>query len=196
MLFVTAHNITSYSRSLRQLPRYRKYVATLFTHVFDNSSDQIHTYMMAHSLYPEFQSAHRKNHSTETALVRVTNDILMKMNTQDITFLVMLDLSARLLIQSIITSSLHVWMRSLGYANWPWLIHDRLLLNDDKTEFIITGTRQQLNKLRAMNIWVGSSEIKPGCQVKNLSSNLSSSSGSSNLKSSSSSSSSPPPSSS
>ena len=74
----------------------------------------------------------------------------------------------------------------------PWLIHDRLLFNDDKTEFIIIGTRQQLNKLRAMNIKVGSSEIKPGCQVKNLSSNLSSSSGSSNLKSSSSSSSSPP----
>ena len=33
-----------------------------------------------------------------------------------------------------------------------WLIHDRLLLNDDKTEFIIIGTRQQLKKLQAMNI--------------------------------------------
>ena len=49
--------------------------------------------MMTHSLYPEFQSAYRKNHSTETALVRVTNDILMKMNTQEVTLLVMLDLS-------------------------------------------------------------------------------------------------------
>ena len=49
-----------------------------------------------------------------------------------------------------------------------WLIHDRLLLNDGKTEFIIIGTRQQLNKLQAMNIKVGSSEIKPSCQVKNL----------------------------
>ena len=56
--------------------------------------DQIHTHMMTHSLYPEFQSAYRKNHSTETALVRVTNDILMKMNTQEVTLLVMLDLSA------------------------------------------------------------------------------------------------------
>ena len=37
-----------------------------------------------------------------------------------------------------------------------WLIHDRLLLNDDKTEFIIIGTRQQLKKLQAMNIrWLG-----------------------------------------
>ena len=56
--------------------------------------DQINTHMMTHSLYPEFQSAYRKNHSTETALVRVTNDILMKMNTQEVTLLVMLDLSA------------------------------------------------------------------------------------------------------
>ena len=43
-----------------------------------------------------------------------------------------------------------------------------LLLNDDNTEFIIIGIRQQLNKLQAMNIKVGSSEIKPSCQVKNL----------------------------
>lgn len=56
--------------------------------------DQMHTHMMTHSLYPEFQSAYRKNHSTETALVRVTNDTLMKMNTQEVTLLVMLDLSA------------------------------------------------------------------------------------------------------
>ena len=49
-----------------------------------------------------------------------------------------------------------------------WLIQDRLLLNDNKTEFIIIGTRQQLNKLQAMNIKVGGSVIKPSCQVKNL----------------------------
>lgn len=49
-----------------------------------------------------------------------------------------------------------------------WLIHDRLLLDDDKTEFIIIGTRQQLNKLQAMNIKVGGSERKPSYQVKNL----------------------------
>ena len=42
-----------------------------------------------------------------------------------------------------------------------WLIQDRLLINDDKTEFMIIGTRQQLCKLQPMNIKVGSSEIKP-----------------------------------
>ena len=49
-----------------------------------------------------------------------------------------------------------------------WLIHDRLLLNDDKTEFIIIGTRQQLKKLQAMNIKVGGSVIKRSSQVKSL----------------------------
>ena len=48
------------------------------------------------------------------------------------------------------------------------LIRDRLLLNDDKTEFIIIGTRQQLGKLQAMNIKVGGSKIEPSSQVKNL----------------------------
>ena len=49
-----------------------------------------------------------------------------------------------------------------------WLIYDRLLLNDDKTEFMIIGTCQRLKKLQAMNIKVGGSVIKPSCQVKNL----------------------------
>ena len=55
--------------------------------------EQIHTHMMTHSLYREFQSAYHKNHSTETALVRVTNNILMKMNSQEVTLLAILDLS-------------------------------------------------------------------------------------------------------
>ena len=55
--------------------------------------EQIHTHMTTHSLYHEFQSSYCINHSTEMALVRVTNDILMKMNTQEVTLLIMLDLS-------------------------------------------------------------------------------------------------------
>ena len=54
----------------------------------------IHNHMINHSLYPEFQSSYRQNHSMETALVKVTNDIVMKMNSQQMTLLVILDLSA------------------------------------------------------------------------------------------------------
>ena len=50
--------------------------------------------MMTNAMYPELQSLYRRFHSTETVLLKVTNDILMKMNSQEVTLLVMLDLSA------------------------------------------------------------------------------------------------------
>ncbi|CAB4000182.1 Hypothetical predicted protein [Paramuricea clavata] len=55
---------------------------------------QTHSHMMAHSLYPELQSSYRRHHGTETALLKVTNNILLKMNTQEVTLLVTLDLSS------------------------------------------------------------------------------------------------------
>ena len=45
-------------------------------------------------LHSVFQSAYKPNHSTETALLKVKNDILMNMNYQHVTLLVLLDLSA------------------------------------------------------------------------------------------------------
>ena len=45
-------------------------------------------------LYPLLQSAYRTGHSTETALLKVQNDILLAMDRQHITPLVLLDLSA------------------------------------------------------------------------------------------------------
>ena len=50
--------------------------------------------MMVNSVYPLLQSSYRQFHSTETALLKVTNDILLKMNSQEVTLLVTLDLSA------------------------------------------------------------------------------------------------------
>ena len=47
-----------------------------------------------HLLLPDNQSSYRKYHSTETALVKVHNDILTSMDRQEITFLILLDLSA------------------------------------------------------------------------------------------------------
>ena len=56
--------------------------------------EQVHKHMTDNSLYPLLQLAYRKNHSTETALLKVKNDILLKMNSQHVTLLVLLDLSA------------------------------------------------------------------------------------------------------
>ena len=54
---------------------------------------QTHSHMSVNSLYRPFQSAYRKHHSTETALLKVKDDILMNMNKQHITLLVLFDLS-------------------------------------------------------------------------------------------------------
>ena len=50
--------------------------------------------METNNIYPLRQSAYRKQHSTETALLKAVNDILLEMNSQHVTLLVMLDLSA------------------------------------------------------------------------------------------------------
>ena len=57
-------------------------------------SDQTHNHLSVHNLYPKNQSAYRKFHSTETALLHIKHDILMNMNQQHVTLLVTLDLSA------------------------------------------------------------------------------------------------------
>ena len=53
--------------------------------------NQMHDYIVMNVLYPVLQSSYRKRHSTETALLKVLNDILVKMNSQHVTLLVMLD---------------------------------------------------------------------------------------------------------
>ena len=55
---------------------------------------QISDHISSNQMHQEFQSAYRKNHSTETALLRMCNDILVNMNKQRVTLLVFLDLSA------------------------------------------------------------------------------------------------------
>ena len=50
--------------------------------------------MSTHSLFPSLQSAYRKYHSTETAVLKVKNDLLLNMNNGHMTNLVLLHLSA------------------------------------------------------------------------------------------------------
>ena len=55
---------------------------------------QITEHMSTHGLFPSLQSAYRIYHSTETALLKVKNDLLLNMNNGHVTILVLLDLSA------------------------------------------------------------------------------------------------------
>ena len=51
-------------------------------------------HIMRNNLHEQFQSAYKPNHSTETALIRVQNDILMSLDNKRGVVLIMLDLSA------------------------------------------------------------------------------------------------------
>ena len=51
-------------------------------------------HILCNNLHEQFQSAYKPNHSTETALMRVQNDILMSADNKRGVVLIMLDLSA------------------------------------------------------------------------------------------------------
>ena len=54
------------------------------------AADQIQSYLNENDLFPTLQSAYRQHHSTETALFKVKNDILMNMEDKHVTLLVLL----------------------------------------------------------------------------------------------------------
>ena len=55
---------------------------------------RLNSHMQEYGLHEPLQSAYKLGHSTETALLRVHNDILTNMDGQSVTMLIMLDLSA------------------------------------------------------------------------------------------------------
>ena len=67
------------------------FVSKLLERLVDN---RINEHINKYSLLPPTQSAYRANHSTETALTRVHNDIVTAIDNGDVATLVLLDLSA------------------------------------------------------------------------------------------------------
>ena len=55
---------------------------------------QVFSHLNSHNLISEFQSAYCPGHSTETALLKVTNDLLTAIDTSKVSVLTFLDLSA------------------------------------------------------------------------------------------------------
>ena len=57
---------------------------------------QLSEYLNANQLFSPVQSAYRPNHSTETALVKIVNDLLLSLGDEKVSVLTLLDLSAAL----------------------------------------------------------------------------------------------------
>ena len=55
---------------------------------------QLFGYLMDNNIYPKLQSAYRQRHSTETALLRVHNDLMVALDSGNQALLVLLDFSA------------------------------------------------------------------------------------------------------
>ena len=53
-----------------------------------------------------------------------------------------------------------------------WMYRDKLKINDDKTEFLVIGSRQQLLKIHHCSVRVGTIDIKPVKVERNLSASL------------------------
>ena len=69
---------------------------------------QLQYYLNCNNLFPVFQSAYRQNHSTETALLKVMNDILLNMNNQRVTLLI-------IYIQKFLDSD---WLRVMQFLEY------------------------------------------------------------------------------
>jgi hypothetical protein len=222
------------------------------------AAKQMCGHLSINHLFPEFQSAYRNFHSTETALLHTRNDFLINMNKQHVTLLVFLDLSAAfdtvdhyILLRHLkykfgICNNALAWSRSylvnrshcvvienvmldsfamkcgvpqgscLGpllfilytsklfdviHHHLPtvhcfaddtelylafnpssdnahnclrdirnWMITDRLMINDEKTEFMLIGTKAQLAKVKNITLTIGESVISPSEEpIRNLS---------------------------
>ena len=68
-----------------------QYVSKLTEKVVFN---QVYDHMVSNAIFPALQSSYRQFRSTETALIKVMNDILLKINSQYVTMLILSGLSA------------------------------------------------------------------------------------------------------
>ena len=95
------------------------YISKLLEKVVAN---QIMDYMSANDLHEVLQSAYRSGHSTETALLKIKNDIDLALDRGDGVFLVLLDLSAAFdtIDHTILIDRLETW-RGITGTVLKWL---------------------------------------------------------------------------
>ena len=84
------------SLDLNQLKNYRPvFNLKFFSKIMEKCAmSQLHTHMLDNELLDPFQSAYKPQHGTETALLKVKNDILCALDNRKAVFVILLDLSA------------------------------------------------------------------------------------------------------
>ena len=92
---------------------------------------QLISHCSTNSLIPDFQLAYREDYNTETSLIKMCNDILWSMGKQQITLMVILDLSATFntvyhdILLNILQSHYGITDKALQWFNnylWPWQV--------------------------------------------------------------------------
>ena len=84
---------------------------------------------------PKFQSGLRKYHSTETALLKVQNDIFVRIGNKEVTLLVLLDLSAAFdtiehsILQNILQQDFGVAGTALNWFTYFFLVANIVYLS-------------------------------------------------------------------
>ena len=114
---------------------------------------QVSSYLNSHNLYNTCQSAYRPGHSTETALLKVVNDLFLSLYKGNISVLALLDFSSALdtIDHTILVHRLHT---DFGFTDtvlqWFYLINIRQqplknisLYTYTKRSATVTNKRQQ-----------------------------------------------------
>ena len=104
---------------------------------------QLQEHLSKTSSYEPLQSAYRPYHSTETALLRVQNDILIGMDKQKVTLLVMLDLSAA--FDTIDHNILLQWLESIGIGGLVLSWFSSYLSNRTQSVFLKGVSSEAVN---------------------------------------------------
>ncbi len=109
-------------------------------------SAQLGSFLQKNDIYEEFQSGFRPHHSTETALVKITNDLLLASDQGCISLLVLLELSAAFdtLDHDIIIDRLQNYTGIQGQA-LRWF---RSYLSDSYHFVYLNGESSQLNPVK------------------------------------------------